>query len=75
VALGWFAAGIVGAALFSSSSVFVGPLVGAVGGGDISLYVGLLVALVGYYLTMRGRLAPSGGLQAPESIAEVETPV
>jgi NCS1 family nucleobase:cation symporter-1 len=70
VALGWFAAGIVAAALFSSSSVFVGPLVGAIGGGDISLYVGLLVAFVGYYLTMRGRLAPSRGLQPQESIAE-----
>lgn len=67
VALGWFAAGIVAAAMFSSSSVFEGPLVGAIGGGDISLYVGLLVALVGYYLTMRGRLAPYRGLRAPQS--------
>jgi NCS1 family nucleobase:cation symporter-1 len=67
MALGWFVAGIACAALFSSSSVFEGPLVGAIGGGDLSLYVGLLVAFVGYYLTMRGRLAPFGELRAPES--------
>jgi purine-cytosine permease-like protein len=59
VALGWFAAGIACAALFSSSAVFEGPLVGTIGGGDISIYVGLLVALVGYYLTMRSRVTTS----------------
>jgi NCS1 family nucleobase:cation symporter-1 len=61
VALGWFAAGIACAALFSSSSVFEGPLVSSIGGGDISIYVGFLVALVGYYLTMRGRVSTSSG--------------
>jgi nucleobase:cation symporter-1, NCS1 family len=56
VALGWFAAGIVLAALFASSAIYSGPLTGLVGGGDISIFVGFAVSLVGYYLTMRGRV-------------------
>jgi NCS1 family nucleobase:cation symporter-1 len=55
VALGWFAAGIVLAAMFSSSSVFQGPLVSSIGGGDLSIPVGLLVSFVGYYLSTRRR--------------------
>jgi NCS1 family nucleobase:cation symporter-1 len=62
VALGWFAGGMVLAALFANSAVFVGPLTGLVGGGDISIFVGFGVGLVGYYVTMRGRVRP-----APES--------
>jgi purine-cytosine permease-like protein len=50
------------AALFANSAVFVGPLTGLVGGGDISIFVGFGVALVGYYVTMRSRVRP-----APES--------
>ena len=55
-ALGWFLAGVVGAALFSSSAAFDGPLVASIGGGDISIFVGLIVPFVGYLVTMRGRL-------------------
>jgi purine-cytosine permease-like protein len=67
VALGWFAAGIVLAALFSSSAIFNGPLVGLVGGGDISIFVGFLVSLVGYYLTMRNRVVQ---LDGPVSVSD-----
>lgn len=56
VALGWFAAGIDLAAMFSSSSVFQGPFVSSIGGGDLSIPVGFFVSLVGYYLSMRGRV-------------------
>lgn len=56
VALGWFAAGILLAAMFSSSSVFKGPLVDSIGGGDLSIPVGLLASFVGYYVSMRGRV-------------------
>ncbi|MCU1616321.1 MAG: cytosine or purine or uracil or thiamine or allantoin permease, partial [Frankiales bacterium] len=61
VGLGWFAAGIVLAALFSSSAIYSGPLTGLVGGGDISIFVGFLVSLAGYYVSMRRRAGrPSG---------------
>jgi len=56
IALGWFAVGIICAALFSNSTVFRGPLVDSIGGGDISIFVGLIVAFVGYYAMMRGRV-------------------
>jgi NCS1 nucleoside transporter family len=62
--LGWFVAGIALAALFANSAVYVGPLVGLVGGGDISIFVGFAVSSVGYWLTMRRRAVP-----APESAA------
>ena len=55
-ALGWFLAGVVGAAMFSSSAAFDGPLVSSIGGGDISIYVGLTVPFVGYLVTMRRRV-------------------
>jgi NCS1 family nucleobase:cation symporter-1 len=63
VALAWFAAGMAFGALFSSSTLFQGPLVSSIGGGDISIYVGFVVAFVGYYLTMRGRvIVPTNSL-------------
>ncbi|MCW2902081.1 MAG: cytosine or purine or uracil or thiamine or allantoin permease [Streptosporangiaceae bacterium] len=61
VALGWFAAGIVLAALFASSAIYSGPLTGLVGGGDISIFVGFVVTLAGYYLTMRRRVGQADG--------------
>jgi cytosine/uracil/thiamine/allantoin permease len=68
VALGWFVAGIVLAAMFSSSAIYEGPLVGLIGGGDISIFVGFAVSLIGYYLTMRSRVQP-----APDAAAAPET--
>jgi NCS1 nucleoside transporter family len=62
VAIGWFVAGIALASLFANSAVYVGPLVGLVGGGDISIFVGCGVTFLGYYLTMRSKAGP-----APES--------
>jgi NCS1 nucleoside transporter family len=59
VALGWFVAGVVLASLFANSAVYVGPLVGLVGGGDISIFVGFGVTLIGYYLTMRSKAGPA----------------
>jgi purine-cytosine permease-like protein len=64
VGLGWFVAGIAVAALFANSAVYVGPLVGWVGGGDISIFVGIAVSFTGYLVTMRGRAVP-----APDSAA------
>ncbi len=61
VALGWFAAGIVVAALFSSSAIYSGPLTRLVGGGDISIFVGFVVSLGGYYVTMRQRVGGADG--------------
>jgi NCS1 family nucleobase:cation symporter-1 len=69
IALGWFFGGMALAALFANSAVFVGPLTGLVGGGDISIFVGFGVALVGYYVTMRGRVRP-----APESARALSVP-
>jgi purine-cytosine permease-like protein len=59
MAMLWFVAGIVLAALFASSSLFEGPLTGLVGGGDISIYVGFAVGLIGYYVTMRTTAGPA----------------
>jgi NCS1 family nucleobase:cation symporter-1 len=82
VALGWFAAGIVLAAMFSSSSVFQGPLVASIGGGDLSIPVGFLVSLVGYYLSMRGRVLrenatfkETSGSAADSTVPHVPVPV
>jgi NCS1 nucleoside transporter family len=69
LALGWFAAGIVLGALFSSSAVYTGPLTGWVGGGDISIFVGFAVAVVGYYLTARRGVARAGVPAADEEVS------
>jgi NCS1 nucleoside transporter family len=70
IALGWFVAGIALAALFASSAIYSGPLTGLVGGGDISIFVGFIVPLAGYYLTMRGRVAPADGALAGDAAAD-----
>lgn len=84
-AVGWFLAGVAGAALFSSSAAFDGPLVSSIGGGDISIYVGLAIPFLGYLLTMRRRIGaipdaallpthrssePVAGLPAPSQLVE-----
>lgn len=49
--------GIIAAALFSNSTVWKGPLVGSIGGGDLSVEVGFVVAAGLYYLLMHKEIA------------------
>lgn len=74
IALGWFAAGIVLAALFSSSAIYSGPLTGIIGGGDISIFIGFFVSLAGYYLTMRRRVSMAEGTGSANSAADLDDP-
>jgi nucleobase:cation symporter-1, NCS1 family len=57
VALVALVLGTVVAALFANSTLYVGPLVRLIDGGDISIFAGFLVAAAIYYTGMRGRLA------------------
>ena len=57
VALVALVLGTVVAALFANSTLYVGPLVGLIDGGDISIFAGFLVAATIYYAGMRGKLA------------------
>ncbi|MBW4078715.1 MAG: cytosine or purine or uracil or thiamine or allantoin permease [Acidobacteria bacterium] len=54
-ALAWFAAGMIVGSLFSSNTLWDGPFVRYLGGGDLSLFVSFAVAFLGYWLTRRGR--------------------
>lgn len=66
-ALLWFVLGIAGAAAFSNSALFKGPLVGLTGGGDLSIFVGLLIGFGGYYASMR-RTLDAGGQRASSDL-------
>jgi NCS1 nucleoside transporter family len=57
IGLGWFATGILAAALFANSAIYTGPLTDFIGGGDLSIVVGFVIAFAGYYATARSRVA------------------
>ncbi len=71
-ALLWFVLGIAGAAAFSNSALFKGPLVGLTGGGDLSIFVGLLIGLGGYYASMR-RTLDAAAQRASSDLSSDET--
>ena len=48
-----FASGIVAAGAFANGSLWRGPLVRLIGGGDISIYVGFALAFAVYFVLMR----------------------
>ena len=56
-AVAWFAIGMVVGGLFSSNAIWQGSFVKYIGGGDLSIFVSFLVAGLGYYLTMRNKIA------------------
>jgi len=67
-----FVLGIAGAAAFSNSALFKGPLVGLTGGGDLSIFVGLLIGFGGYYAGMR-RTLDAAGQRASSDLSSDET--
>jgi len=71
-ALLWFVLGIAGAAAFSNSALFKGPLVGLTGGGDLSIFVGLLIGFGGYYASMR-RTLDAAAQRASSDLSSDET--
>jgi nucleobase:cation symporter-1, NCS1 family len=59
------ATGIVTGGAFSHSALYKGPLVDAIGGGDLSVFVGFIVGSIVYYFLMRSEIERQQGLLGP----------